>query len=273
MCLDNLALRQDDNKNSSAGIAILLLIFGIILMIYAGIPVYFILNLDPVHYILSTATFLSNALVLKNIIMFSGRIISFYCIIECVRTYTVFLIIVLGGVSSTYSIQAILLCNLSHRPCRYTLLFCRLSLLVHKSVNEAIEIFGGIALSVIFWAVSILIAIIVKKSSEIPAIIFGILLGATSTTLFAVFLCLHVVSSIIKISNEIVLQTKFRSRLAFTKTNNVKFRTAAKAIWYEAKAATTMKIQYKPFCNIDMSFIMTYVQNIQSRVFEMILIF
>ncbi len=242
-------------------------------MNYGGIPVYFIVNLDPVHYVLSTTNFLDNTLVLKNIVMFSARMISFYCILECVRTYTVFLTIVLGGVSNTYSIQSILFSNLIYRPCRFTLLFCRLSLLVHKSVREAIEIFGAIALSVIFWALSILIAIIVKKSDEIPAMIFGILLGAACATLFTVFVSLHVESSIVQISKEIIWQCRFMSRLAYAKTTNVKFKTTAKAIWYEARAASHITVQYKSFCDIDISFILNYVQNIQGRVFDMILIF
>lgn len=242
-------------------------------MTNSGIPAYFIFNVDPIHYILSPSKFLSDAKVLKKIIMISARIISFYCVLDCVRTYTVFLTIIMGSVSNTYSILALLLANFSGLPCRFTVSFCRLSLLVHQMVQEAIEIFGGIALSVIFWALSILIAIIVKKSGDIAPLIFGILLGAAGATLFAVFVCLHVVSSIVKTSNEIVRQCQLKSKLAFVETRNAKFKMAAKAIWYETRAMKPISIHYRPFCNIDITFVMTYVQNVRSRVFDMILIF
>lgn len=242
-------------------------------MTNSGIPAYFIFNVDPIHYILSPSKFLSDAKVLKKIIRISARIISFYCVLDCVRTYTVFLTIIMGGVSNTYSIIALLLANFSGLPCRFTLYFCRLSLLVHQMVQEAIEIFGGIALSVIFWALSILIAIIVKKSGDIAPLIFGILLGAAGATLFAVFVCLHVVSSIVNKSKEIIRQCQLKSKMVYVEARNIKFKMAAKAIWYEARAMKPIRVHYRPFCNIDITFVMTYIQNVRSRVFDMILIF
>ncbi len=273
MALFSLGLRQDNDVFSGIDVAIFLLIFGITLMAYLGIPSYIMFNLDPIHYILYHSKILNNSIYLKNFILILARIISLLCIQDCVRTYTVFLTLVLDSVSNTYSIPTILAANFNRIPCRYTLLFCRLTLLVYKLIQEAFEIFGSIALSMIFWAISILIAVIVQKSADIDPLILGILFLAAATTCFTVFVTLHVISKIVKKSQDIVCHCEFMSKLVYTETKNAKFKSVAKIIWYEAKAVRPIKVQFKPFCNIDKSFVMNYVQNVRGRVFDMILIF
>lgn len=239
-------------------------------MTFTGIPLNLLITIDPMHYILNLFKLLNSTIVAKKIVGVLARIIYIYCTLDCVRTYTIFLTIIFGSVSNTYSIPTILAANFGRLPCRYIILFCRLTLLVYKLVQEAFETFGGTALSLLFWAVSILIAIIVKKSSDITPVIFGLLLSTAAATCFAIFVCLHVISSIVKKSEKIVCHIEKMSRLVFVETRNVNYKLASKAIWYEASAITPLRVRFKPFCNIDRNFVMDYVQNVRSRVFDMI---
>lgn len=209
----------------------------------------------------------------KNCIIITICTFLWYCVSDCVRTYAIIVSILFIGLNSVISSPKILLSKSPNLPDRFTIQFCKYISLVHKLLQEAVEIYINTTLSSIFWALSILIGVLVKKFDEIPVTVFVMLLCIAVLICLAITVSLHVVSSITQNWEQVIQMCRTTCWLGYAKIWNLDLRKLRKIFWLEAKALKPIEIRYKPFTTISRSFMMHYLQSVRDRVFDMILIF
>ncbi len=242
-------------------------------MTYISIPYYLATFWDPLNSSLNCINYLKCSPAIKCTIIIFLCTSLWYCISDCVRTYALIVTVLSVGLQGLISIPQILAFNSKNCSDRLKIEFCKSISLVHKLMKEAVEIYVSMTLSTIFWTLSILIGVLVRKYDDIPFTIFGLLLCIALTTGAAITVGLHAVSTITQKWDKVIKICRTACWLDYVKSRNLNLQKLRKIIWFEAKALQSIEIRYKPFTTISKSFMMHYLQSVRDRVFDMILIF